>query len=359
MLAPARLELTGELIDLTDLPTRRRIEERHAELLRRGPVVAQTSPWRCQDVPGLPRPRSAPTCRTCRLFASIVALRRFCRRGLSRRRSRVRVPSLPLLFACISASLARSVVRDVWAILAQTRDPMDTEAAPGCPPAPGDKHFASAAISTSPDESEREPGGSIPCGKASSNDPCGAARAVPVEVPWVRGNPSSLAAVASANSGAGPTGDAGKAPARNRKGGATLAVSGTLGPRPQQKRAGRVGDARTRAEPCAFDGAQFTLRRRREGPASVYGAFVLLLSRREVEELLDVDALIDALASAMVDLGSLPWGSGFPQYHPEPPTPTAPSAEPPADEIPATTRTRTNAMRALVTIAAPYGTAPL
>ena len=33
------------------------------------------------------------------------------------------------------------------------------------PPAPGDKHFASAAISTSPDESEREPGGSIPCGK--------------------------------------------------------------------------------------------------------------------------------------------------------------------------------------------------
>jgi hypothetical protein len=116
---------------------------------------------------------------------------------------------------------------------------------PGCPPAPGDKHFASAAISTSPDESEREPGGSIPCGKASSNDPCGAARAVPVEVPWVRGNPSSLAAVASANSGAGPTGDAGKAPARNRKGGATLAVSGTLGPRPL--RACRL-KARTRSQ---------------------------------------------------------------------------------------------------------------
>ena len=135
VLAPARLELTGELIDLTDLPTRRRIEERHAELLRRGPVVAQTSPWRCQDVPGLPRPRSAPTCRTCRLFASIVALRRFCRRGLSRRRSRVRVPSLPLLFACISAVLARSLCA-TFGPYGPNAQPMDTEAAPVARPAP-------------------------------------------------------------------------------------------------------------------------------------------------------------------------------------------------------------------------------
>ena len=38
------------------------------------------------------------------------------------------------------------------------------------------------------------------------------------------------------------------------------------------------------------------------GPPELYGPVVLLLSRREVEELLDVDALIEELAGAMVDL---------------------------------------------------------
>ena len=71
----------------------------------RGPTVAQTSRSGPQQSSGLTVLNRLWNWCDCRRFAPNVVIRRHRRRGLSRRRSRVRVPSLPLCGGALSTRI--------------------------------------------------------------------------------------------------------------------------------------------------------------------------------------------------------------------------------------------------------------